>query len=96
MHFAESVIAPILFWSAVAIAALGLRVCLHYIDKSFINSVARRKGWKKVKVSWKPMPILWLANYGERHYHVEFTDRDEKRRSRHCKTGILTGVYWQD
>lgn len=80
----------------IALAVIGFRVALHFLDKDRILSAASRKGWENVVVSWSPFAPGWFFEKGERHYLVTYLDENGKPGQRYCKTGLLTGVYWRD
>jgi len=81
------------FWLLVILA---IRFALHHVDKSQIISAARRKGWRRMDVKWRPFAPGWFFENGERHYRVTYDDKNRFRKSKFCKTGLLTGVYWRD
>ena len=81
---------------AVMALVLGLRYGLHVMDKGRITEAARAKGWQDVTVQWAPFAPGWLFEKGERHYRVSYRDGEGRHCLRHCKTGLLTGVFWRD
>lgn len=78
------------------LAAISIRVGLHFIDKSRIVEAANGRGWRRVEVRWAPFAPGWFFEKGERHYRVTYRDADGARGESYCKTGLLTGVYWRD
>ena len=96
MLLAESTFESILFGTLLFFVLVGARIGLHYIDKSSVNSAAQRKGWKQIEVSWCPFAPGWFFEKGERHYKVGYQEKDGTRKSKYCKTSLLTGVFWRD
>ena len=96
MLLAESTFEMIFFGTLILIVFLAIRIGLHYFDKSNVSLAARCKGWKRIEVKWCPFAPGWFFEKGERHYRVTYDDKDGVRKSKYCKTGMLTGVYWRD
>lgn len=96
MLLAESVSDILYYGLPILLALLAFRVGVHFIDKSRILAVARRKGWSNIIVRWYPFAPGWFFEKGERHYIVSFNDKDGRSKSANCKTGLLTGVFWRD
>lgn len=78
------------------LAALTIRVGLHFLDIKAVRMAAEMKGWKNVGVSWAPFAPGWFFEKGERNYRVTYADQLERWHEVYCKTSLLTGVYWRD
>ena len=96
MLFIKSTIEAIGLPVVGLVIVVVMRVAIHRLDVSRIFTAARRKGWKDVVVKWDPFAPGFLFENGERHYVVTFRDRSMQSRTRRCKTGLLTGVFWAD
>ena len=96
MLIAESTFEQVLFGTILIVVLFAIRVGLHFADKSNVNKAARCKGWKQIEVVWRPFAPGWLFEKGERYYEVAYVDREGRKKSKYCKTGLLTGVYWRD
>ena len=92
----EAVLEVVIFVSLFVVGFGVFRVAIHFVNKNAIATAARAKGWKRIEIKWAPFSPGFLFENGERHYRVTFTDKDDCRKTRLCKTGMLTGVYWRD
>lgn len=81
------------FFLMIISAALGIRVLLHFVDKSRIQRELESCGGQILSIKWNPFARGWFGEKGERHYDVTFRDRSGNNISTTCKTSILTGVY---
>jgi hypothetical protein len=80
----------------VFIAAVVIRIILHFVDKDRIKSAAIQNGWQDVVVSWCPFAPGWFFGKDERNYLVTYRDENGNQRQRYCKTTLLTGIFWRD
>ena len=77
-------------------AAVGLRIVMHFVDKSRIKDEVEAKGGRIISINWNPFGRGWFFEKNERHYSVIYTDRSGVEISADCKTSLFTGVYWAD
>ena len=84
------------FFLVVIAAALGIRVLVHFIDKSRIQREVEARGGQVLSIKWNPFARGWFGEKGERHYDVTFRDRSGNNISTTCKTSVLTGLYWAE
>ncbi len=96
MLLGDSIWARLGLGALVLTVILGLRFVLHFVDKDRIRKSARGKRWTKVRVMWTPFGPGWFFERGERIYRVDFHDEKGAARSRYCKVGLFTGVFWRD
>jgi hypothetical protein len=80
----------------LVLLAIGVRVGLHFWDRKNITTTAELKGWREITVTWTPFAPGWFFENRERHYTVNFVDKENRNRELICKTSIFTGVYWRD
>ncbi|MBC3881689.1 hypothetical protein H8K35_07670 [Undibacterium sp. LX40W] len=85
-----------LILSCLAAVAIIIRIFLHYIDIDGILSAARKKGWRNVKVEWAPFAAGAFFEDGERCYRVFYLDEQGIKNIAHCKTSIMTGLFWRE
>jgi hypothetical protein len=79
-----------------ALAAVALRVVLHFVDKNRIQREIESRGGRVVSIAWNPFARGWFFEKNERHYDVTYIDRTGASVSTTCKTGFFTGVYWAE
>jgi hypothetical protein len=79
-----------------AVAAIAVRVALHFIDKSRIQQEIESRGGRVLSISWNPFARGWFFEKNERHYDVTYLDRTGATISTTCKTSFFTGVYWAE
>jgi hypothetical protein len=78
------------------LAALAIRVAMHFVDKNRIKEEVESKGGRVISISWNPFARGWLFEKNERHYNVTYIDRSGGTVSAPCKTSLFTGVYWAE
>ena len=78
------------------LAAIAVRVAVHFIDKSRIRREIESRGGRVVSIAWNPFARGWFFEKNERHYDVSYLDRSGARLSTTCKTSFFTGVYWAE
>jgi len=78
------------------VAALAIRIAMHFFDKARIKDEVEAKGGRIVSINWKPFGRGWFFERNERHYNVTYRDRSGATISTTCKTSLFTGVYWAD
>jgi uncharacterized OB-fold protein len=77
-------------------AAIGIRIVMHFFDKSRIRDEVETRLGRVVSVTWNPFGRGWFFEKGERHYDVTYIDRAGATVATACKTSLFTGVYWAD
>ena len=77
-------------------ASLGIRVVMHFVDKSRIKDEVESRGGRIISIRWNPFGRGWFLEKNERHYSVVYIDRTGATVSATCKTSFFTGVYWAD
>jgi hypothetical protein len=80
----------------VPVAALAIRVALHFLDKARIKEEVEAKGGRIISINWNPFGRGWFFERNERYYNVTYKDRSEAIISTSCKTSLFTGVYWAE
>jgi ribosomal protein S27AE len=78
------------------LAAIAIRVAMHFIDKNRIKDEVESKLGRVVSIAWNPFGRGWFFEKNERHYDVTYVDRSGATVSTTCKTSLFTGVYWAD
>lgn len=78
------------------LAAIAIRVAMHFIDKNRIKGEVESKLGRVVSIIWNPFGRGWFFEKNERHYNVTYVDRSGMTVSTTCKTSLFTGVYWAD
>ena len=78
------------------VAALAIRIAMHFFDKARIKDEVEAKGGRMVSINWNPFGRGWFFERNERHYNVTYRDRSGATISTTCKTSLFTGVYWAD
>lgn len=78
------------------VAALGIRLLMHFIDKGRIKTAVESKLGRVVSIRWNPFGRGWFFEKGERHYDVSYINRAGATVSTRCKTSLFTGVYWAE
>jgi hypothetical protein len=76
-------------------AGLGIRVVMHFVDKSRIKDEVESSGGRIISIRWNPFGRGWFLEKNERHYSVSIPI-GRRHRSATCKTSFFTGVYWAD
>ena len=84
------------FFFFFILAAVGIRVALHFVDKSRIRRELESRGGRVLSIKWNPFARGWFGEKGERHYDIMFRDRSGNDVSTTCKTSLLTGIYWAE
>ena len=56
-------------------AGLGIRVVMHFVDKSRIKDEVESSGGRIISIRWNPFGRGWFLEKNERHYFVVNTDR---------------------
>lgn len=79
-----------------ALAAVVVRVVLHFVDKNRIQREIESRGGRVVSIAWNPFARGWFFEKNERHYQVTYVDRTGTAVSTTCKTSLFTGVYWAE
>jgi len=85
-----------LFYLALLLAGLAIRIALHFVDKGRIEEAARSKGWREVVIHWAPLAPGFFFEPRERHYFVTYRDQDGRSGQVYCKTSLLTGIFWRN
>jgi uncharacterized OB-fold protein len=80
----------------VLLAALAIRIVMHFVDKNRIKDEVEGKLGRVVTIQWNPFGRGWFFEKGERHYDVTYVDRSGQTVSTGCKTSLFTGVYWAE
>ena len=78
------------------LAAIAIRVAMHFIDKNRIKDEVESKLGRVVSIAWNPFGRGWFFEKNERHYDVTYVDRSGATVKTTCKTSLFTGVYWAD
>jgi hypothetical protein len=78
------------------LAAIAIRVAMHFVDKSRIKEEVESHRGRVVSISWNPFGRGWFFEKGERHYNVTYVDQSGQTISTSCKTSLFTGVYWAE
>ena len=86
----------ILFVVLVVLLIVAIRLLKGRVDRINIIRAGTARGWKDISITWSPFAPGAFAEKGERHYFVSFTDSEGNTKSKYCKTGWLTGVFWRD
>jgi len=77
-------------------AGLGIRVVMHFVDKSRIKDEVESSGGRIISIRWNPLRA-GLVSRKERAALLRSQYRSVRRhRSATCKTSFFTGVYWAD
>ncbi len=79
-----------------AVAAVAIRIVVHFIDKSRIRREIESHGGRVLSITWNPFARGWFFEKNERHYDVSYLDRSGAKISTTCKTSFFTGVYWAE
>lgn len=79
-----------------ALAAVAIRVAVHFMDKNRIRKEIESRGGRVVSIAWNSFARGWFFEKNERHYDVSYLDRSGARLSTTCKTSFFTGVYWAE
>ena len=78
------------------LAAIAIRIVMHFVDKHRIKDEVESKLGRVVSIAWNPFGRGWFFEKNERHYDVTYIDRSGTTVSTSCKTSLFTGVYWAD
>lgn len=85
-----------LVFGGMVVAAISIRVGMHFLDVRRLRRLAVSKAWRDVRISWAPFSRGAIFERHERQYRVRYRDEWNREHDRLCKTGLLTGVYWRD
>lgn len=83
-------------FAVAMLAALAIRIVMHFVDKSRIRHEIESKSGRVVAIKWNPFGRGWFFERGERHYQVNYIDPSGATISTGCKTSLFTGIYWSE
>jgi hypothetical protein len=84
------------FGFLIIVGAIGVRIAMHFFDKSRIKDEVETRLGRVVSITWNPFGRGWFFEKNERHYDVTYVDRSGQTITTACKTSLFTGVYWAD
>lgn len=84
------------FLSIAIVAAVALRIVMHFVDKARIRDEIEARGGRVLSIRWNPFARGWFFEKNERHYDVTYRDRAGSTVTTTCKTSLFTGVYWSE
>ena len=84
------------FGFLIIVGAIGVRIAMHFFDKSRIKDEVETRLGRVVSITWNPFGCGWFFEKNERHYDVTYVDRSGQTITTACKTSLFTGVYWAD
>ena len=84
------------FGFLIIVGAIGVRIAMHFFDKSRIKDEVETRLGRVVSITWNPFGRGWFFEKNERHYDVTYVDRSGHTITTTCKTSLFTGVYWAD
>lgn len=84
------------FGFLIIVGAIGVRIAMHFFDKSRIKDEVETRFGRVVSITWNPFGRGWFFEKNERHYDVTYVDRSGQTITTACKTSLFTGVYWAD
>jgi ribosomal protein S27AE len=84
------------FGFLIIAGAIGVRIAMHFFDKSRIKDEVETRLGRVVSITWNPFGRGWFFEKNERHYDVTYVDRSGQTITTACKTSLFTGVYWAD
>lgn len=86
-------IAPFVLFGAFAIA---VRLLSGSMDKDRIRAYIAQRGGRLLSANWAPFGRGWFGEEGDRIYVVRYLDQHGDEHKAHCKTRMLSGVYFSD
>lgn len=79
----------------VALAVL-FRVAVGGMDHDRIRDYVESRGGQVLDSSWAPFGPGWFGEKSDRIYLIHYLDADGNEHEAHCKTSMLTGVYFTE
>jgi hypothetical protein len=80
---------------ALALAVL-FRVAAGGMDHGRIREYVESRGGQVLDSSWAPFGPGWFGEKSDRIYLVRYLDAEGHEHEAHCKTSMMTGVYFTE
>lgn len=78
----------------VLLIALVFRLLAGGLDHDRVKRYVEQGGGELIQANWAPFGPGWFGEKSDRIYEVRYIDRDGNERLAHCKTSMLSGVYF--
>ena len=78
------------------IVAVIIRLAAGGMDQDRVRDYVASQGGRVIESNWAPFGKGWFGEKGDRIYEVRFVDRDGNEHHAHCKTSMLSGVYFTE
>ena len=76
--------------------AIALRLVAGGMDYGRIRQYVESRGGEVLATRWSPFGPGWFGEKSDRIYSVRYLDQDGNEHRAHCKTSMLTGVYFTE
>jgi hypothetical protein len=80
----------------VIAAAILLRLAAGGMDRERVKRYTESQGGTVLGSSWAPFGPGWFGEKSDRIYRVLYRDQAGNTHEAHCKTSLLTGVYFTE
>src|SRR5262245_32751136 len=80
----------------VIVLVVVIRLIAGGWDRDRIRQYVQSKGGRVIDIHWDPFGPGWFGEKSDRIYEVHYVDEDENEHQAHCKTSMLTGVYFTE
>jgi hypothetical protein len=81
---------------AVVVIIIAVRLAMGGLDRSRVSDYVTSRGGRLLDARWTPFGPGWLGDKTDRIYEVTYVDVDGNEHVAHCKTSMLTGVYFTE
>lgn len=78
------------------VIAIVIRLMAGGMDHDRIREYVESRGGRYIDSSWTPFGPGWFGEKSDRIYLVRYVDAEGNEHEAHCKTSMMTGVYFTE
>jgi len=83
-----------IFITIAIVVAVLLRLIAGSMNHRRIREYTRARGGRVTDIEWDPFGPGWFGEKDSAIYRVRYVDKQGRRHQAHCKTSLLSGVYF--
>jgi hypothetical protein len=78
------------------VAVVVIRLLAGGLDHDRVRQYVESRGGRVIDAHWAPFGPGWFGEKSDRIYEVRYLDEEGNEHQAHCKTSMLTGVYFTE
>jgi len=75
---------------------IAIRFAAGGLDRDRVAEYVRSRGGRVLDTRWAPFGPGWFGDRSDRIYLVRYVDAEGNEHEAHCKTSLMTGVYFTE